>query len=452
MHKASKQVNSQCVAARFPNTVQTRLLGLVLAALFMLASSLFTAPAFAQPDNGDAAETERLFNEAMAALNADDLRTARNRFQNLVDSKPNLHRARLELARVHYLSYNYESARAETQTVLDDPNTPPDVRVTLLAFLAQLDKDEQVLADRHRWGGSIYLGTIFDSNVNVGPDRDTIEFGGAQVPLTAASRETSDMGANISGGITHNYSPGVTFELAEHSGFFVWQSQLYGTFRQYFDEDDFSLGVLTLRTGPAWIVPRHWQAGIGLQFDQIWLGGDNLALFSTLNPNITWQFGELWDLTASITVTDRAYKEASNRPREGLYTAAAISASHLLIESGVRLQAGIGYSSFDAEEDEFSQTGPDAFLGFSASPWRNGTVYARVSWRQYDFDGQQPGFGFARDDDELRYSLGFQHDFQSGFLQNWQLLGSVGSTDNSSNVPIFDYGREQYNLGLSRNF
>jgi len=84
--------------------------------------------------------------------------------------------------------------------------------------------------------------------------------------------------------------------------------------------------------------------------------------------------------------------------------------------------------------------------------WENGSVIAKVGYRNYDFKGLEPGFPNPRDEDEWRYTLGFQHNFKSGALNNWALIGNWTHTENDSNVPIYDYSRDQISLGLSRKF
>ena len=87
------------------------------------------------------------FDQAMQAVDQNKLRTARERLTSLLTTNPSLSRARLELARVYYLSEDYPKAREEAQRVADDPNTPPAVRATVLAFLAQIDADQKT---KHR--------------------------------------------------------------------------------------------------------------------------------------------------------------------------------------------------------------------------------------------------------------------------------------------------------------
>ena len=397
-------------------------------------------------------EIDQLFDEAMKSLEQQDLQTARKRFENILSGNPSLHRARLELARVYYLSFDYEKARAETLRVLDDPNTPPQVRVTLLAFLAQIDADQKQLNKAHRWGGSIYLGLTYDSNVNAGPDQTVIDLNGTSLSLTDASLERSDVGLSLIAGITHNYSPGVTFDFGEQSGFFLWQSQANLNLRPYFNEDDFNVAVLTLRTGPSWIVPRHWRAGIALQLDKLWLGNEALALFTSLNPSIVWQRAENWEFGLDLVYTQRSYDDQFNKPRDGDFIAATATVSKYLEDPEVGLQAGIGYEDFSADDTSFSHSGPNVFVGANKSMWDNGSIYARVNWRDYDYDGLAPFFNTPRDDLELRLTVGFQRALAWQFLEDWQLLGSVSVADNSSNVPIFDYDRQLFNLGVSRSF
>lgn len=399
-------------------------------------------------------ELQNRFDEAIQALEANRLRTARDRLSALLTDNPNLHRARLELARTNYLLFDYDEAEKQAQQVLEDPDTPPSVRTTVLAFLAQIREDKKQFADRHDWTPSIYLGLMHDTNVNIGPSSDIVDIGGVLFLVTPASREQDDTAWVVDGGLAHTYNPGRRIESGERGGFFVWQSQANGYYRGYFDEDDFDLGVLTLRTGPVWFVPTEWRASIGLQGDQIWLGGDSLAFFTTLHPAFTWFIGADTDVTIEGRLTNREYQRSRDSGRDGWYQSGRITVGHYLSGRRVGLQAGIGYINFNADDDRFSHDGPEAFAGIVAQAWTNGSVYARAQYRQYEFDGREPApFLVSRDDDEFRYTVGFQHDFKAGMLRDWSLLGDWTYTDNQDDdVPIFDYDRSQISLGISRTF
>jgi hypothetical protein len=426
--------------------MESKLLG-ILSPAPLLALMLVCTPLQADQIQDD-------FDQALQAINQNQLRTARERLTNLLTTNPSLSRARLELARVYYLSQDYTKAREEAQRVADDPNTPPAVRTTVLAFLAQIDADQKRNMARHQWTPSIYAGLMSDSNVNVGPSRDIIDINGIPGIVLPESREQDDFALVLSPGIAHTWNPGQRFEAGERQGFFLWQSQANGYYRAYADEDDYNLGILTLRTGPAWVVPGRWRAGIALQGDQIFLGGDNLAWFTTLNPNISWELSPATELSLDGIATDRRYHENEEDGRDGLYLGTNAILTHYFRNRTIGVQAGIGYADFDADDARFGYDTPDLMLGVIADTWQGGSAYARVNFRNYEFDGPEPApFAPAvRDEDEVRVSLGFQHEFRGDALRNWVLLGSWVHTDNDSNVGIYEYDRDVVNLGMARNF
>ncbi len=390
------------------------------------------------------------FDSALTAIEEDRLRTAREKLQALLAGNPSLHRARLELARVHYLSADYAQARVEAQRVLDDPNTPAGVRTTVLAFLAQSAEDERRLGQRHQWTPSIYAGLMYDDNVNIGPRNDIIDVGN----VADASLPREDVAWVINPSLSHVYNPGRRFESGEHEGSFLWQTDLSAYRRGYFDESDFNLGVLTLRTGPAWVVPRHWRASIGLQADNIWFGGSNLALFTGVNPSVTWNIGKQTEFTVDGNFTRREFDDSVNSGRDGHLGKGSVALTRYFNDRRWAAQAGAGYTRFNADESRFGYSSPDAHIGVIAEAWENGVVFGRIGYAGYDFDGTEPvPYELrSRDDDEIRFAAGFEHEYRNGWLKDWSLLGNWIFTDNDSNLDAYTYDRHIVNLGLSRSF
>jgi len=228
---------------------------------FLWLSLVFPGAATAQ----DSAELQAEFESALKAIEEDRLRTAKRTLHELLARQPKLQRARLELARAYYLSYDYEEAEKLAEQVLEDPNTPPAVQTTVLAFLAQIRADQQQVEKRNTWTPSIYAGLMYDSNVNFGPSRDVIDINGIPGIIAGASRQREDGAFVVNPGLGHTYNPNIRFESGEHTGFFVWQSELSGYYRKYFDENDYNFGVIRLRSGPTWLVPNQWRASIAVQ-------------------------------------------------------------------------------------------------------------------------------------------------------------------------------------------
>ncbi|MBI5463090.1 MAG: DUF560 domain-containing protein [Gammaproteobacteria bacterium] len=421
-------------------------LSTLYAAMLAAAFTVDVAPVQA----AEPANEEVLFEEGMQALEDDRLQTAMKAFQSILSQQPGLHRARLELAVAYYRSLQYAEARKLAQQVLDDPQTPPEVRVTVLAFLAQVQKDEATLAVRHEIKPSISAGFMYDSNVNVGPSTDIIEEL-PSLPLTASSLGRSDNAVVLAAGLSHRFQPGKTFQVGERTAGFLWQSQANLYNRAYNDESDFDLTILSAGTGPAWVVLRHWRANMALNVDRIWLGGSALAWFTSLSPAVTWQFDN-GELTWDATLADRRYDDTADAGREGTYKATGLTLGRYFNARRVAAQVGARLLDFSADNDRFGNDGYELLAGVIVKTWPGGSVYGRANYRDVEYDAIEPLFTEARDEQERRIAAGFQHDFKAGHLAKWTLNGGIQYTDNSSNISIYNYDRRQITLNLGRTF
>lgn len=424
---------------------KSMLLNRVVAALVLGGVSVAVSAQETVPTD----ESEVLFEQGMEALEDDRVQSAMRAFQSILSQQPGLHRARLELALAYYKALQYEEARRHAQQVLDDPQTPPEVRVTVLAFLAQVDRDQQAFLVKHTFKPSIGLGLMYDSNVNVGPGTDIVE----EIPgatLSASSLERSDTALVLTAGLSHRYQPGRTFVFGERTAGFLWQSQANLYHRAYNDEDEFDLTVLTASTGPAWVVLRHWRANLALTVDRIWLGNEELAWFASVNPAVTWQFNN-GELTWDATFTDRRYDDSADSGREGFYRATGLSLGRYFLQRKVAAQVGARLLDFQADDDRYGHDGFELLAGVIVKTWPGGTVYARGNFRDVQYVGDE-AIGEARDERERRLSAGFQHDFRTGYLDKWTLGGGIQYTENDSNISYFNYDRRQVMLNLGRTF
>ena len=424
---------------------------LVVASAGTLAYAQEAAPVSAESD-----ENEALFEEGMQALEDDRLRSAMKAFQSILSQQPLLHRARLELAVAYYRSLQYAEARKQAQQVLDDPQTPPEVRVTVLAFLAQIQKDEEAAAVRHEFTPSISAGFMYDSNVNVGASTDIVE----EIPrfrLTPDSLEQSDNAVVMTAGLAHKFQPGATYQFGERTAMFLWQSQVSLYDRAYNDLDEFDLTVLTASSGPALVMLRHWRANLALNVDRIWEGGSELAWFTSLNPAVTWQFnnGELtWDatLTERMYDDDRPTVQGGDGGREGTYAATGVALGRYFKQRKVAGQIGMRLMDFNAEEGRYGYNGYELLAGVIVKAWPNGTLFGRANYRDVEYDGPEDVPPIARDEDEQRVALGFQHEFKTGRLEKWMLSGAFQYTENDSNISYYNYDRRQVMLNMGRSF
>jgi len=421
------------------------LLGLVL---------LFAMPSFAVAEVNPDAEVEAQFREGLDALQEERLKSAIQAFSKIIDINPGLHRAKLELALAYYRSLRYEDADKLAKEVLDNPATPPDVRVTILAFLAQVKRDSEEYGQKHDFTPFISAGIMHDSNVNVGPGDGIFRVGDTALTLAPGSQSQSDNAYVVNVGVDHLFQSGKRVEFGERTGMLVWQSGASVYSRKYNKLGDFDLMVASVNTGPAVLMLRHWRASLQVRADYLTLGGHKLGWFGTLNPSMTWQFdnGELnWD----ANYTRRTYSRSIDEGREGDYIDTGVNYGRYFNNRKVVTTSGARVVKFFADDDQFGYLGGQLNVGINTETWHNGSGYARMRASVFQYDGRNVIFDKARDDIEYRSTIGLVHEFRddADLLKNWAVNGYWERTINDSNIgPLYSYVRNQWMLNMARSF
>lgn len=433
----------------------------MLAAIALMAAA---APAiYAQEESGpgprpgltpEQQEQEARFQEGMEALEDERLKSAIRAFSTILDAEPELNRAKLELALAYYRSMRYEQAQKLAQQVLDDPTTPPEVRVTILAFLAQVKRDSERYGQKHDFNSFVAAGIMHDSNVNVGPTAAGLRVGDVDLTLTPGSLSQSDNAYVGNAGFDHLYQSGRRVELGERTGMLVWQSGANLYWRRYHEQNDFDLLVASVHTGPAVLMLRNWRASFQLNSEYLTLGGRALGWFNSANPSITWQFDN-GEVNLDAIYTQRTYRQDIDEGREGDYGAVGVTLGRYLNNRKVAATLGAYAVTFNADDDQYGYTGGELNAGFSAESWPDGTFYARGRYSDYYYEGDDPLFGKERHDREYRSTVGITHEFngEEDLLEDWVVNAFWERTFNDSNLSgLYTYKRYQMMLMLSRGF
>lgn len=402
----------------------------------------------------DNPEIESSFTEGMAALKDNRLETAIQYFQNILSIDPSLDRAQLELALAYYRTLRYAEAEKQAQAVLDDPLTPPEVRVTVLAFLAQVKRDSKAFGQKNKFTPFLTGGIMHDSNVNVGPVDQDIRIGGEDITLAPQSLKRSDNAYVLNTGISHLYQSGKRVQVGERTGMLVWQSGASVYSRQYYDASDFDLVVASINTGPAVLMLRSWRASLQFQTDYLTLGDKALGWFSSIKPSITWQRTNS-ELTWDAIYTRRFYHQDTDKGRKGNYLDTGLSGGLYFDNRRVVGSGGARAIAFFADKDEFSYTGIQFKVGISTDTYRNGSAYARQQYSYYSYDGEDPRFEKGRKDNEYISTLGLVHEYNEpeDLLKGWILNLFWERSENDSTIgQLYSYRRYQTMLSLSRNF
>jgi len=425
-------------------SMKTRCRILSLAVGVALTSSMVSA---AEPE----LDPEQAFRDAMEQREQGNLFTASEVFHTILSNQPSLHRARLELAVTHFQLMEYEEAKRQADLVLNDPKTPANVRLAILAFLAQVKSDAEAMGEKQEWRPSVSIGSLYDTNVNVGPSTDVVQIGDLTLTLNAGSTAKSDYAIVGSAGLGHVYQSGKTVPVGQRNAMFLWQSSASAYRRDYRSSDDFDLDVVSVATGPSLVSRGFLRANINVQGDFIRLGSEDLAVYTSVMPTLTWQFtgGEL---TFEGSRTDRDYSRTQDQGRNGTYRMVGAAFGQYYMNRKVAAQ--IGYRWYDEKADDirFSNEATNLYAGLNAAAWNQGSVYARYSLKEAMFEGDEPVFNVPRDERETQITIGASHMFKGGMMHDWKLAGSLIKTKNESNVSTYVYDRDQLSVSLAKAF
>lgn len=417
---------------------QLRILVLYLALL-----SALIPHAYAEPKD----MAQILFDQAIEKRDSGKIYDAIELFESILNSRPQLNRARLELAVAYHRASQYEAALKEFTTVLDDPDTPEGVRLAILAYLGQLKSDQQAPESRHDFSHFIKAGLLHNSNINSTPGGGQFDF-----PLVSVitADEISSVGSHINLTASHRYSKKSPLNIAGAATRFEWQSQVALDSTLYREISDFNINVVSLSTGPVFISPGRWSSLANIRIDYIQLGGKSLATFSSFNPVLTFDFGNYNGLTLEASLVSRSYDNAINTGRNGDEIIYGIGYNTLFSNLTTGLEVGFRISNNSVDLDEFSYDRFEIYLGTFTSLTENINIYLNANTLSFEYEGPESSSGIIRDEAENRLSIGFNQDLQNSFLKGWTMNIEIAFTDSDSNVDIFDYDRTLIRVNWSK--
>lgn len=392
-------------------------------------------------------ELQTMFDQAMQTRESGKTFEAINLFEAILNNQPTLNRVRLELAVAYHQATRYQDALREFKRVLDDPETPENVRLSILAYLGQLTSDELTPESQHSFSYYTKLGALHNSNINATP-------GAGLSPLKGISSaaEISSSGMDINLSASHRFRRKAPLDILGTATFFEWQSQAGVSANLYSETSDYDYTVASINTGPAFIAPGRWRSNIALRVDQITLGGSRLALFSSLNPAITFDLGEYRNITLEASLTSHRYDKSTDAGRDGSETMVGTGYSMLVNNHQTGLEGGFRLRQNDADNAGYSFDNRELyFSGFTALS-AQAAIYLRLNHHQYSYDAPDPTFSITRDESENLYAIGYNRDLRSGLLNKWTFNLEFSTNSNTSNVPNYEYDRKLFSTSLSRYF
>jgi tetratricopeptide (TPR) repeat protein len=373
---------------------------------------------------GLAAADSRHFGDAIAA------------FQRVIAVQPDNAQARAEIARVYALAGDIDTAKAQFDTVVDDPTVPDPVRQRIGKLVR--DYDRAIRGGADRLTGYIDAEGGYDGNINTATNATSITLpvfaflGPAS--LSGTARRTDDAYYQIQGGLSGSTA------LSR-------QTRLYlsglGSWRDNLDSKRFDQASLTGTLGIVHGMASGDAVSLSGQAQQYWLGHDGYrASFGAIG-----QYTHRLNSGAALAVQAQYYRldYADDPLRDANRYALTVN------YSGQRWYGGIG-----GGREDTVRHGAD-HLGYGFASAQAGTEYplsafvallvgAAAEYR--DYEGSDPLFLKGRHDTQLDGTLGLRFALGHGL----SLRPRVTYTRNFSNIDLYDYARFTAGLGLRAEF
>lgn len=367
------------------------------------------------------------YSEAILALDA------------VLIARPDDHRARLELARAHYQTGNWRSARREFKRVLaSDP--PRQVRKNIQRFLDRIAAQNQDFRPDFSLEARYSLG--HDTNINSATSADSIQLDlfdqTFDLALRDSNQETHD--AFQAYGVNALYRQ----PLDQRRGFSV---QAAADRTDHFSQDTYDL--TRMRLGTSW----YQRLGENQQL-QVTATGDQINLD---NDRLRWQTGLKTELQHLLTPAERLFvslgasakRYPDQRQRDTDQAVLAVGSIHNSDQWQDRLSLLAGV---EAARDSANKHFGRRFAGFSASmrwnPASRHTLSASGIYRFSRYARHHPLFGDRRRDQETALNAGWQWSLMRGLTLETRVTYQMSD----SNIAFYDFDRTQAQVGIRYQF
>jgi hypothetical protein len=402
---------------------------LVLAGRFADARPLVEAMA-ATPELA----MEQQFLAGYIAVETGDAAAAVKHFRQVLAMRPDMTRARLELARALMIQGKDKAADYHYRLAEEDGELPPEVARTIYSA-------RSLIRDRRTWDVSVDFGFAPDTNINSATTDRTIDvaFGNSTLPVTLdpGARKTTGVGqvASVSGGVRIRMGDGLAMVVDADGNAVNYRGKR---------ADDISSLVAA---GPELTFTDGTRVTVQMVGTQRWYGGQRAATTYGAKANVTRNLGEGARVAAQIDVRriDSGFAETFDGWQFGGY----LSYEQVLRRSLVASLSGFARRE-PLRSDAYSNTefGVSAGLGGELPFGLNAGLSVQAS--RANFDAPLAIFGQTRRDWRMqgRAYLGSRDIRLAGFSPS--LTYTYSST--RSTIDLYDFDRHRVEVTVARYF
>lgn len=373
-------------------------------------------------------ENEAYFLLGLIAVEEGDYDSAVRHFRLILTREPDAERVRLELARAFFLARDYDNA-ARNFRFARAGELPPEA-------IANVDRYLGAIMQLRRWSYTLSIAIAQDTNVNAATDLNEVDIFGLPFVLSDDARKKSGYGISFDAG--GEWTPALFSFTKARIGAYVHRTEYGG--------GDFDDMTVSLHAGPEVLLPRWQFALLGTGFRR-WFGNDaynsgagtRFIAAHALTPRL--------QLSANFDAQNVSY-ELSPDQSGPVYSTNLRARYTLSPSSTVQLSAGL--SARDAKVPAYSSTTQWFGAGYYRDFPFGFSAYLEPNFTKVRYHAPLIGFGDTRKDKiwSVRAEILNRRIEYLGFTP--KLIFVYAKQD--STIPLYNYGRSQFSVGLTRQF
>lgn len=352
-------------------------------------------------------------------------------FEELIERDPKALRVKLDLAAAYYQVGNLDKAK---ELLLQVKATQPPQKVgdNIDSFLAVIDKGIPKL-----WSVNFGIGYQYDSNVNAGPDTNTVLMYGLPFTLNEDAKGNSDTALKYNFGFNH---------LQKIDGFAI-QSSISASVTDYKDLNSLDTQLLSISTGPTFRNGKFvYSIPLIANVQKVGHEDRYYSISKGISPQVSYQLENNMSLNANIGLQNKRYYK--NPKKESNSITFSPSFRYFLDQSSY-LNIG-GYLGKENSKIETSSNNSKGLnLGYFKAFTQKMNMYASASYSRTDYKGIESAYNESREDTHKNIGLNLSYVF-SQYDINASL--NMSYSRNSSNIEIYDYDREIIGVTFSKSF
>ncbi len=374
----------------------------------------------------------------IAALDAGHVTRALFALERVVAVRPDDRLARAELGRAYLAAGDTPRAR-EQLALARAGDTPAEAAAAIDRVLGVID---QVVPQRGaRMSGYLELGAGYDSNVNSATNQGQFAipaFGGILFQTSEDSRRQDAVVGTAAAGAVAELPLSTDWRL-------IGAANVRRTVNR--DVADLNTTLLDATAGLRHTAGTQSQT-VALQSGIAWVGAQRYRDVFGLTAQWQTQFSEQMQGSAFGQWSRQNFPGEIGRDNDRLVLGVGLARG---FQRGVTLAYGSAYllrERTDAGFDAFGHHGHGWRLGLEQRLRGSLVLFGEAQYESRRYGGEEPFFNTQRKDRQTDLSAGLRHSMG----ERWELTGQLRYTRAASNVVLYDYVRNTFQITLRRNF